>query len=337
MRCATRTSPIRPSCACRCRRCSTRRFADKLAGRIDPDKRVPLPPAPAPGSDTVYLTVVDRDRTAVSLINSLYSQLRHRHLHREDRHHAAQPRRRLRGRSRPSQHVRAGQAADAHDHSGARVARRPLRHVRSASWARTTSRWATCRSSPTWSTTAWTCRRRSMRRAPFFEGERDRGRARRAGGDGRRAEGARARRRRCAPAPLRRRPGDPHRLGARRADRRLRSAQGRLRARVLRAAYREPNGSAQGRRRSTPPHRPHMASAGSARRRSRVCGACWAVAISWARKGAEGLAARRRRRLAAAAAGATGDEGPALGARVRGTVASLASAGMCRGRTTRDR
>ena len=48
-------------------------FAKKLAARIDPSKRVPLPAAPAPGSDTIYLTVVDRDRRAVSIINSLYS------------------------------------------------------------------------------------------------------------------------------------------------------------------------------------------------------------------------------------------------------------------------
>src|SRR5215207_3742751 len=47
-------------------------FAAKLAARIDPARRSPLPAAPAPGSDTVYLTVVDRDRMAVSLINSLY-------------------------------------------------------------------------------------------------------------------------------------------------------------------------------------------------------------------------------------------------------------------------
>jgi gamma-glutamyltranspeptidase/glutathione hydrolase len=49
-----------------------RAFAAKLAARIDPARRTRMPVAPTPGSDTVYLTVVDRDRMAVSLINSLY-------------------------------------------------------------------------------------------------------------------------------------------------------------------------------------------------------------------------------------------------------------------------
>ena len=47
-------------------------FARGLADRIDRRKRVPLPKAPAPGSHTVLVTVVDRDRTAVTLINSLF-------------------------------------------------------------------------------------------------------------------------------------------------------------------------------------------------------------------------------------------------------------------------
>ncbi len=48
-------------------------FARKLASLIDMNRRAKLPSAPAPGNDTVYLTVVDRDRMAVSFINSLYS------------------------------------------------------------------------------------------------------------------------------------------------------------------------------------------------------------------------------------------------------------------------
>src|SRR5258708_25763821 len=49
-------------------------FAGELAGRIDRGRRVPLPSAPSlADSHTVFVAVVDRDRMAVSLINTLYS------------------------------------------------------------------------------------------------------------------------------------------------------------------------------------------------------------------------------------------------------------------------
>ena len=48
-------------------------LAKKLAAHIDMSRHVELPRAPLSGNDTVYLTVVDRDRVAVSFINSLYS------------------------------------------------------------------------------------------------------------------------------------------------------------------------------------------------------------------------------------------------------------------------
>ena len=47
-------------------------FAADLAERIDRTKRSPIPSAPAPRGNTVLVSVVDRDRTAVTLINSLF-------------------------------------------------------------------------------------------------------------------------------------------------------------------------------------------------------------------------------------------------------------------------
>jgi gamma-glutamyltranspeptidase/glutathione hydrolase len=48
-------------------------FAARLAARIDPDRHSKLQALPAPGGDTVFVAVVDRDRMAVSIINSLFS------------------------------------------------------------------------------------------------------------------------------------------------------------------------------------------------------------------------------------------------------------------------
>lgn len=47
-------------------------FAADLADMIDRTKRSKLPSAPAPRGNTVLVTVVDRDRNAVTLINSLF-------------------------------------------------------------------------------------------------------------------------------------------------------------------------------------------------------------------------------------------------------------------------
>ncbi len=49
-----------------------RAFAAELADRLDPFRRVAVPPAPGPRGDTTLVTVVDRDRQAVALINSLF-------------------------------------------------------------------------------------------------------------------------------------------------------------------------------------------------------------------------------------------------------------------------
>ncbi len=47
-------------------------FAKTLAEKIDRTTRRPLPAHPTPGSDTIYLTVADRDGRIVSLINSTF-------------------------------------------------------------------------------------------------------------------------------------------------------------------------------------------------------------------------------------------------------------------------
>jgi gamma-glutamyltranspeptidase/glutathione hydrolase len=49
-------------------------FSARLAKRIDRGACTPSPSLAALAGNTVYVSVVDRDRTAVSIINSLYSQ-----------------------------------------------------------------------------------------------------------------------------------------------------------------------------------------------------------------------------------------------------------------------
>jgi gamma-glutamyltranspeptidase / glutathione hydrolase len=52
-------------------------WAKALAAKIDPAKRVALPKAPVPGNETAYISIVDKDRMAVSFINTLYSNFGH--------------------------------------------------------------------------------------------------------------------------------------------------------------------------------------------------------------------------------------------------------------------
>ena len=103
-------------------------FAKRLAGKIDRAHVSALPSAPTPDSDTVYLTVVDRDRMAVSFINSLFSNFgvgictekTGIMLNNRGGCFVVDP-------THPNT-FGAQQAADAHHHPGARHARRPQRH-----------------------------------------------------------------------------------------------------------------------------------------------------------------------------------------------------------------
>lgn len=51
---------------------TSKAFAKTLAAMIDPGRRTPLLVPPPPASDTIYCTIVDRDRMAVSFINSIF-------------------------------------------------------------------------------------------------------------------------------------------------------------------------------------------------------------------------------------------------------------------------
>ena len=206
-------------------------FAKTLAAKLDRAKRVPLPAAPTPGSDTVYLTVVDRDRRAVSIINSLYSAFgtaictektgimfnnRGSGFVLDPGHpNALGPSKRPMHTIIPALAMRDGRCERRFGVMGAHY--QPMGHVQMVL-----------------NLFDYGMDIQSAIDAPraFFDGRCHRGRARHAGGDHRRAEGARAQHRHRAVA-VGRRAGDPHRLAARRADRRLGAAQGWLRAWLL--------------------------------------------------------------------------------------------------------
>ena len=209
-----------------------RGFAAKLAGMIDPTKRSPFPTAPKPQASTV-LCLRGRPRPQCRHHDQFaVLGLRLRHRDGEDRRPAASPRLRLQPRSRPSRTasarrsgrcirsfpalaLRDGRVDMAFGVMGGAYQAMGHAHVVSniidygmdlQAATRLAARVLRGRAGRWWKTASAMRRCRTLRaRAMTWPGARCRWR----------------------------RPGDPDRLGSRRADRRLRSAQGRLRAGIL--------------------------------------------------------------------------------------------------------
>ena len=207
-----------------------KRFGKKLAALIDMKRRAKLPTAPTPGSDTVYLSVVDRDRMAVSFINTLYSHfgagictektgimLTNRgacFTLEADHPNTFGPNKRPMHTIIPALAMRAGRCDMSFGVMGAHY--QPMGHVQIVN-----------------NMLDYGMDVQQAIDAPrFFRRRADGGRARHAGGDHRRPESARPR---CGDGAiaLGRRANHQDRLGSRRADRRFGPAQGRLRAGLL--------------------------------------------------------------------------------------------------------
>ncbi len=111
----------------------TKEFADEYGSKIRMDRMLDLPNvAPPMNPSTVYITVVDKRPQRLFLHQFDRAFLRFGDRLQQDRHPAAEPRRRLPHPARPSQLHRAGQAAAAHHHSEPRHQGRPRARCRSA-------------------------------------------------------------------------------------------------------------------------------------------------------------------------------------------------------------
>ena len=104
----------------------SKQYADKRRRLIQCDNaidNVPIGVKP-PDGDTVYITCIDSEGNACSLINSVFSDFRHRACRAGCRHRAAQPRRVLLARRKPSQRSCPAQETVPHAHSRHRNTKR---------------------------------------------------------------------------------------------------------------------------------------------------------------------------------------------------------------------
>ena len=132
----------------------SKEYARKRAALIDPKHANCDVPAGQPvGSDTTYLTIVDKDGNMASWIQSVCGRVRLRSHRRRHGLPAAEPRGGLHARPQASQRAGRRQAPVPHHHSGLHGARRPAHRLRHHG-RRRISRWRTRSSSRTSSITA---------------------------------------------------------------------------------------------------------------------------------------------------------------------------------------
>jgi len=137
------TSPIQPTMRASVPAFIDKTFAARLADRIDLSRRSELPTAPTAGSDRPSHRGRTGIGTAVSLNSTRWLPHSAWHLHRQDRHHAAQFAAPASGSIPHTPLHRPGKRPMHHDHSGPRAPRRPLRGDYRRHGRRLFSRWDT--------------------------------------------------------------------------------------------------------------------------------------------------------------------------------------------------